>query len=271
MSAAEKGDNPLHLSWHDSAWLPILNRGNILKYFSERSNPFYDSSCNNELIKMQGLSFDHLVNMVGIEYTLLHCQDPILYIVRKQMRHSPTQVSSLADYYVIAGTVYQAPDVKSIINSRLTSSLHHIENAFSEALSVSRYHPSKGYWWQFSDETADTKEKKTPKKPEETGSIFQCAKVDRLLENLTRQYPHKYYQSQSGEAPIPIKQNDVEGADTREMGDQQNQSLKSQSNTQQQIQSKPALLSMISGQSPGTLPGSDMHQTIDKRTKYSGL
>lgn len=30
-------------------------------------------------------------NMVGVEYSLLHCQDPILYIVRKQMRHSPTQ------------------------------------------------------------------------------------------------------------------------------------------------------------------------------------
>lgn len=67
--------------------------------------------------------------------------------------------------------------------------------AFLSALSASRYHPSKGYWWQFSDDAADTEENKASKKPEETGSIFQCAKVDRLLENLTRQYPHKFYQA----------------------------------------------------------------------------
>lgn len=30
-------------------------------------------------------------NMTGIEYMLLHVQDPILYIIRKQYRHSPQQ------------------------------------------------------------------------------------------------------------------------------------------------------------------------------------
>ena len=29
--------------------------------------------------------------MQGLEYILLHVQDPILFIIRKQHRHSPTQ------------------------------------------------------------------------------------------------------------------------------------------------------------------------------------
>ena len=41
-------ENPLHLSWHDLAWIPHLNTANVLDYFSERSNPFYDRTCNNE-------------------------------------------------------------------------------------------------------------------------------------------------------------------------------------------------------------------------------
>lgn len=65
----------------------------------------------------------------------------------------------------------------------------------------------------------------------------------------------------------------MEATDTLEMGDQQSQTFKSQSSTQlqQQNQSNPALLSMMSGQSPNTMPGTDMHQAIDKRTKYGGL
>lgn len=59
--------------------------------------------------------------MTGIEYVLLHVQEPILYVIRKQHRHSPTQTTPLADYYIIAGVVYQAPDLASVLNSRLVS------------------------------------------------------------------------------------------------------------------------------------------------------
>lgn len=53
-------ENPLGLSWHDSAWIPSLNPSNIMDYFSERSNPFFDRTCNNEVVKMQRLSMDQL-------------------------------------------------------------------------------------------------------------------------------------------------------------------------------------------------------------------
>lgn len=60
--------------------------------------------------------------MTGLEYILLHVQDPILYVIRKQHRHSPTQATPLADYYIVAGIVYQAPDLASVVNSRLVCS-----------------------------------------------------------------------------------------------------------------------------------------------------
>ena len=53
--AAEPSESQLGLSWHDSAWIPILNPGNVLEYFSQRTNPFYDRTCNNEVVKMQRL------------------------------------------------------------------------------------------------------------------------------------------------------------------------------------------------------------------------
>lgn len=59
--------------------------------------------------------------MTGLEYVLLHVQEPILYVIRKQHRHSSQQVTPLVDYYIIAGIVYQAPDLASVLNSRLVS------------------------------------------------------------------------------------------------------------------------------------------------------
>ncbi len=182
-------ENTLGISWHDSAWIPLLNQGNIMDYFSERSNPFYDRSCNNEIIKMQRLNPDQLNTMQGIEYILLHVQEPILYVVRKQHRHSPTQVTPLSDYYIIAGIVYQAPDLGSVLNSRMVNTLHNLQSAFEEASSFSRYHPSKGYTWDFGKDTEQGEDKNKGKQKQEPSSIFQRQRVDILLEKLAKKFP----------------------------------------------------------------------------------
>uniref|UniRef100_A0A8D8M7J5 Mediator of RNA polymerase II transcription subunit 6 n=1 Tax=Cacopsylla melanoneura TaxID=428564 RepID=A0A8D8M7J5_9HEMI len=182
-------ENPLGLSWHDSSWIPMLNPSNIMDYFSERSNPFYDRTCNNEIIKMQRLSIDQLRNMTGLEYIVLHVQEPILYVIRKQHRHSMEQTTPIADYYIIAGVVYMAPDLASVISSRLLSTVHHLQSAFDEVNSLSKYNPNKGYTW---DSKMLPQGKETVKKEvvkEEPSSIFQRQRVDMLLSELTRHYP----------------------------------------------------------------------------------
>ncbi|XP_044265417.1 mediator of RNA polymerase II transcription subunit 6 [Tribolium madens] len=184
-------ENPLSLSWHDSAWIPILNTANVMDYFSERSNPFFDRTCNNEIVKMQRLTPDQLQNMTGLEYVLLHVQEPILYVVRKQHRHSPQQVTPLADYYIIAGVVYQAPDLASVLNSRLLSAVHHLQSSFEEVASFARYHPSKGYSWDFKSQknTTDKAKSKEEKPREEPSSLFQRQRVDMLLGELIKKFP----------------------------------------------------------------------------------
>ena len=102
-------------------------------------------------------------------------------------------VQTLADYYIIAGTVYQSPDIGSVINSRLvrlfinlssnilppfmsldddsSSSRFSFQRGFVledfvnffcfadqqisfTALSNSRYHPAKGYSWKWEEESS---------------------------------------------------------------------------------------------------------------------
>ncbi|KAK3749499.1 hypothetical protein QZH41_013478 [Actinostola sp. cb2023] len=188
--AADTTENQLGVSWHDSAWIPILNPTNVLEYFSQRTNTFYDRTCNNEVVKMQRLDPSALQSMSGIEYEVIHVQDPILFVIRKQHRHSGTQVTPISDYYILAGIVYQAPDLCSVINSRMLSALHNFESAFKEAVLFSRYHPSKGYWWQFKDSQKKSDAKSTPDtKPSQASSLFQREGVNQLLEELAKQFP----------------------------------------------------------------------------------
>ncbi|XP_042883648.1 mediator of RNA polymerase II transcription subunit 6-like [Penaeus japonicus] len=192
-------ENPLHISWHDSMWIPHLNSTNVMDYFAERTNPFYSRDCNNEFIKMQqNTRVDQLTHMQGVEYMLLHTQEPILYIIRKQHRYSPTQVTPLANYHIIGGQVYQTPDLGSVINSRVLGAVSNLNSAFTEMQSFSHYHPSRGYWWQFRNQGDQTeqqkkeKEKKGQVKKEEPASLFQQRRVDSLLEDLQTRFPYKY-------------------------------------------------------------------------------
>ncbi|XP_063703259.1 mediator of RNA polymerase II transcription subunit 6 [Culicoides brevitarsis] len=197
-------ENPLHISWHDSNWIPILNTQNVMDYFSEKSNPFYERTCNNEVVRMQRQSMDNLSNMIGVEYILLHVQEPILYVIRKQHRHSPESVTPLADYYIIAGIVYQAPNLENVFSSRILSTVQHLQSAFEESSSYARYHPNaKGYSWDFSKtpgEKTKPKEKKEQKTKEEASSLFQRQRVDMLLVDLLRQFPPpgQHQQQQQG-------------------------------------------------------------------------
>lgn len=136
--------------------------------------------------------------MQGIEYILLHVQEPILYVIRKQHRLSPSQVTPISDYYILAGVVYQAPDLNSLINSRILAAVHHLQSAFEEAHSFARYHPSKGYWWEFNKESDKESRDKLEKlskdakaKEETTSTKFQRKRVDVLLSELAKKFPPK--------------------------------------------------------------------------------
>ena len=217
-------ENKLTISWMDASWQQILNAQNVMDYFTDRRNPFYDSNSNNEIVKMQNRSHDMLANMTGIEYCLLYVQEPILYVVRKQQRHAPTQVTPISDYYIVAGTIYQAPDLCSVVNSRLLSAVNHLQAAFDEAKGYAKYHPTRGYWWDFQQpansntpfgakkitppEDSNKKPKKKKKSEQdiakgEPSSVFQRVRVDYLLKLLTEKFPPPQIKRAPNVVPTP--------------------------------------------------------------------
>ena len=49
------------------------------------------------------------------------------------------QVVPLANYYVLQGTIYQAPDLHHVLNSRLAGTLFHLQEALDKTLKMSRF------------------------------------------------------------------------------------------------------------------------------------
>ncbi|EPR78173.1 Mediator of RNA polymerase II transcription subunit 6 [Spraguea lophii 42_110] len=123
--------------------LPI----NILEYFS--TSPFYDNSCNNEMLKMQtqyqnGTKF--LEDMVGLEYMLnYNDEENILFIIYKINRHSITDFTLLNIYYIIHGTIYVAPTDADIFKSRLSNFYFHLNEALDLYLERRTFNLFTGY------------------------------------------------------------------------------------------------------------------------------
>jgi mediator of RNA polymerase II transcription subunit 6 len=68
---------------------------------------------------MQRLDPDKILQMKGTEYQLLHSEEPHLFVIRKVQRDGPSTVYLLAIYYVINGTIYQAPSLYSVFSTRM--------------------------------------------------------------------------------------------------------------------------------------------------------
>eukprot|EP01111_Echinosteliopsis_oligospora_P009570 TRINITY_DN2830_c0_g1_i1.p1 TRINITY_DN2830_c0_g1~~TRINITY_DN2830_c0_g1_i1.p1 ORF type:complete len:128 (-),score=33.68 TRINITY_DN2830_c0_g1_i1:63-446(-) len=107
------------VAFKDPMWLAAfpLNQYTALDYFA--LSQFYDHKCNNEIIKMQRLDLSLLKTLKGVEYTIIHARDPILFVVRKQFRRSQEDVVPKATYYILNGTIYQSPNLFNIFNARL--------------------------------------------------------------------------------------------------------------------------------------------------------
>uniref|UniRef100_A0A6P4EBY8 Mediator of RNA polymerase II transcription subunit 6 n=1 Tax=Drosophila rhopaloa TaxID=1041015 RepID=A0A6P4EBY8_DRORH len=195
MASRQMTNDHLRLSWHDTQMMATLSPQSVMDYFCRKSNPFYDHMCNNETVRMQRLGPEHLHNMIGLEYILLHVAEPILYVIRKQHRHNPSEATPIADYYIIGGTVYKAPDLANVINARILNTVVNLQSAFEEASSYARYHPNKGYTWDFSsnkvlsDKSKSDKKDANSAKDENSGTLFQKQRVDMLLAELLRKFP----------------------------------------------------------------------------------
>ncbi|VDM03707.1 unnamed protein product [Schistocephalus solidus] len=116
-------DSLYEVSWANPLFSPhLLCAANVLEYFCDLSNPFYDRECNNE--------------------------EPVLFVIRKQQRLSPTLVTPIAYYYIVNGTVIQAPDLATLVNARLHTVIYGLNKTIQTLAPCARYHPPDGsYSW----------------------------------------------------------------------------------------------------------------------------
>ncbi|CAD5230268.1 unnamed protein product [Bursaphelenchus xylophilus] len=151
-------------NWSNFMQIPqnAINRDNVLTYFCDPKNPFYDNQSDNEQLRMQrqsimpnGIVFieemlPQLNRMNGIQYVVHEGQAP-LFVIRKQRRTSAAQYQPIAFYYVLNGIVYQAPSIYHITQSRIVGAMEPLKRAFTETLSYLRFNVNKGYYWEFKD------------------------------------------------------------------------------------------------------------------------
>ncbi|KAI5186421.1 mediator of RNA polymerase II transcription subunit 6 [Nematocida homosporus] len=115
--------------FRDPAWLQYnpLTSDTVLEYFS--FSQFYDRNCNNEVLKMQtqhstlATTGAFLEKMSGVQYVVHRAEEPYLFIIKKCYRHTPEKTVTLDYYYVMNGTVYQAPTEKEVSRTRQTNIL----------------------------------------------------------------------------------------------------------------------------------------------------
>lgn len=60
--------------------------------------------------------------MAGIEYMLYEVMEPHLFVIRKQKRDGPEKVTPMLTYYVLDGSIYQAPQLCNVFAARVVSS-----------------------------------------------------------------------------------------------------------------------------------------------------
>lgn len=106
---------------------------NVLDYFSK--SQFYDSSCINEQLKMQQ-RFNTLDvrddGLLGSSYELWYHSEN-LYVIKK-LEKSLNSVKLTGIYYIVEGTIYQAPTLSQVLKSRSRTALYHLQSAFEQSM-----------------------------------------------------------------------------------------------------------------------------------------
>lgn len=175
------GTDMTGICFRDQLWLDTypLDRNLVFDYFA--LSPFYDITCNNESLRsrqIHPLDMSHLTKMTGMEYLLSEVMEPHLFVIRKQKRESPEKSSPMLAYYILDGSIYQAPQLCNVFASRISRAMHHISKAFTIACSKLE---KIGNVETESDAVAS--ESKTQK---EAIDLKELKRIDHILSSLKR-------------------------------------------------------------------------------------
>ncbi|KAK8921446.1 Mediator of RNA polymerase II transcription subunit 6 [Platanthera zijinensis] len=178
------GTDMTGICFRDQLWLNTypLDRNLVFDYFA--LSPFYDWTCNNEQLRSRSihpLDSSFLSKMTGNEYVLSEAMEPHLFVIRKVKRESPEKTMPMLTYYVLDGSIYQAPQLCNVFAARIGRSIYHMSKAFNIAASKLE---KIGYVDSGSKPTnSDTSAVK------EAVNIKELKRVDHILSSIQRKLP----------------------------------------------------------------------------------
>ncbi|XP_010466374.1 PREDICTED: mediator of RNA polymerase II transcription subunit 6-like isoform X1 [Camelina sativa] len=175
------GTDMTGISFRDQLWINTfpLDRNYIFDYFA--LSPFYDTTCNNENLRRRSihpLDISHLSKMTGLEYMLTDATEPNMFVIRKQKRDGPEKVTPMLTYYILDGSIYQAPQLCSVFAARVRRTVYYISKAFSDA--ASKLETIRQV------DTENQKEPSETKPASETVDLKEMKRVDTILTSLYR-------------------------------------------------------------------------------------
>ncbi|KAJ1031186.1 hypothetical protein NDA18_002404 [Ustilago nuda] len=140
-----------------------LTEQNVMAYFA--TSPFFDRRSNNEQIRMQNIANgiqnltggmgarqeeEELKRFTGLEFVLVHSRAPLCFVLQKRWRTSATETTPLAAYYIINDSIYQAPDIYSILATRLQSTVYGLKSSLSaQRRARPSFDPRRGHHGRF--------------------------------------------------------------------------------------------------------------------------
>ena len=71
--------------------------------------------------------------MTGTEYMLYEVMEPHLFVIRKQKRDGPEKVTPMLTYYILDGSIYQAPQLCNVFAARIVSAFFFFLHLFSHS------------------------------------------------------------------------------------------------------------------------------------------
>ncbi|CAM6129964.1 unnamed protein product [Calypogeia fissa] len=188
------GTDMTSISFRDQLWLNSfpLDCALVFDYFA--LSPFYDRTCSNEQLRLRSihpLDAASLKSMTGIEYILHEAQEPHLFVIRKQKRDGPEKVTLLSAYYVLDGSIYQAPQLYSVVSSRAARALYHISKAFSQAASkLERLgHDAESETTKSKSEDPKADDTSQKKVTEKALDVKEALRIDQILAGVFRRLP----------------------------------------------------------------------------------
>ncbi|KAL0950800.1 hypothetical protein HGRIS_007565 [Hohenbuehelia grisea] len=152
----------------------------VWDYF--RSSGFWDTQCNNAILDMQTMYVgaqaqglrgwnpeqdEQLKRFTGLEFSLVYRNPPLFWVIHKRERISPDEVRVLNVYFIMNDIIIPAPNIYSVISSRLYSTVSALQTSLDTLRSYRPdYTPHTGYVWPigepaFSDAATKNKKQET--------------------------------------------------------------------------------------------------------------